>query len=231
MVRDSWCGARGADAVRSPWYESRGAEPVGDEPPEDLRDLLTTEDLEAAEAWVRSTAAVRKLRALAKQRPRTEEELATLFNADTVRAAAKSFCTTTPAGTEALPIAQIAATPDGPLHDLALLLRAMVREAAVPMQALVHLLFTLAKKQGGYRCIAVMPSVIRILTKLLCPELEAWGRAVAHSGAVQDTAAPGANSRKEAGLRQLRSEAAHLSGEPALQLLWDIDGVLRLPGR
>ena len=114
-------------------------------------------DLEAATAWARSTATVRKLRALAKQNPRTEGELEATFNAGTVRAAARSFCRSTPAGAEALPIAAIAELDDEALHDLALLMRGMVREAAVPLQALVHVLHTLAKKQGGYRCIAVMP--------------------------------------------------------------------------
>ena len=69
-----------------------------------------------------------------------------------------------------------------------------------------------------------MPSVIRIFTKLLCPELEAWDRDVAHCDDVLDTAAPGANARHAAGLRQLRGEAATLLGEHAVQMLWDIEG-------
>ena len=89
---------------------------------------------------------------------------------------------------------------------------------------MLNLLSTLEKKQGGHRCIAILPAVIRVFTRLVAPDLVEWDQGTEQPLGTVDTAAPKGNARRAAVHRQLRAELAQRNGGYSIQLLWDIEG-------
>ena len=73
----------------------------------------------------------------------------------------------------------------------------------------------------------MLPSVFRVLAKLLCPEMADWDLAAAASADANDSAAPTAQARLLTMKRPALLEAATWRGMPAVQILWGPARLLR----
>eukprot|EP00974_Lingulodinium_polyedra_P002134 199799-Lingulodinium_polyedra.AAC.1 len=77
------------------------------------------------------------------------------------------------------------------------------------------------KVPGTHRLIGVMPSLWRLLMRILClEEVRPWDTAVA---AEDDTAAPGRAIERAVFKRLLEQECSTARGDFSLAALWDLD--------
>ena len=120
------------------------------------------------------------------------ERAARMITLSSVRAASKCFSKSTSLGADGVEFWVLPLLPDAILLPLVNLLKACVAKAQWASQILTNWLCLLPKKQGGFRCIAVMCSCIRIVMRILCWEVRDWDESNATVG---DSAAPGKSLR------------------------------------
>ena len=128
----------------------------GDSPPPEAPDKQSQEelkalkdDLTALREWEQATSALASLRQRALHKVPSEDVLARIYNVQSIRKAVSVFKKRTSTGADTLPIHTLSSLPDEALHELALLMRDMRRQVALPVQKLVVLLSTIPKKLGG----------------------------------------------------------------------------------
>ncbi len=90
-----------------------------------------------------------------------------MFTPDRVRTAAAAFKPSTSLGVGQLPFALVAELPDDALQALCDLYTDMWVDLAFPVQTFAVLMHLLPKKLGGYRTIAVLPTLYRLFMKLV----------------------------------------------------------------
>ena len=112
---------------------------------------------------------------------------------------------------------ELAELPDFALDDFNSLLLWAKWSGSMPLQTLLSVLSLLAKKQGGYRTIAVIASWARALLKTLAPDLGLWDNKAAIEG---DTAQRGVTAELEIAKRALNAEIAVLQGRADIAVLW-----------
>ena len=154
------------------------------------------------------------------------QRVARLVTPTRLRETARRFSTKTAIGADALEIWLVGIWPDEVLEPLCDIIRHMILTLQWSQQLLCAWMVLLPKKLGGFRTIAILPSIVRITMKMVCFESRAWGREEAIQG---DTAAPGRQPMAEIASRFARLEAAHTLGRYAATTFWDMshffDGV------
>ena len=80
----------------------------------------------------------------------------------------------------------------------------------------------LAKKFGGFRCIAILPCFYRLFGALNPDRCQAWDAAGGLGGQVLDSAIPGSDAKYMIVARHLRSEVSTVLGRWCATILWDL---------
>ncbi len=104
-------------------------------------------------------------------------------------------------------------------QELANLLNVMEGTGQLPYQLEIFLMVLLAKPQGGYRPIAILPALHRLWMKIRRPHSEAWEQKWHRSFfAMAEGQEPGDTAWRS----DVKKEAAIGNGEQAATLLWDM---------
>jgi hypothetical protein len=128
-----------------------------------------------------------------------------------------SFAKRTVVGADATRFTELAMADDEGIEALNKIMHRMISELVLPLQALLNLMCTLPKKDGGTRIIARMTTIYRITIVLASKDVRAWDKRVATAG---DTAVAGTSPLRGAVSRQLKLEVANMRGQCAVLLLW-----------
>ena len=138
---------------------------------------------------------------------------------DSIRGAALSFARKTAIGGDGVEFQLLGSLPDVVLEPFVQLLQQMVRHAVWAPQLALSFLVLLPKKLGGFRTIAIMSSLCRVVLRILCGQCRAWD---AEWAVVGDSAAQGKNAATEVAKRFLLVECAHLTGSKSASIFWDV---------
>ena len=150
---------------------------------------------------------------------RLEHKVGTRYTAQEVRSAARRFSNKTSTGIDNWSLKEITLMPDPILESLAGILSDMRDSTVPPLQALVNIMASIPKKDGGSRTVAIASTIYRLLMELDNDQVAAFEAANAYK---HDSATAGASAVAAAEDRAMEAELARLSGYCTISILWDL---------
>ena len=124
-------------------------------------------------------------------------------------------------GTDNLELWFVALLPDCALVAPVAVFNCILRRLRFPTTLLLILAVLIAKRQNGFRSIAVCPSFLRMVMKHAAGQYQAWNESKPIEG---DTAAPKQDLQKALALRAAEAEIDKACGKFTVTALWDISG-------
>jgi len=142
------------------------------------------------------------------------------IDAETLQQVARSFPPGTATGSDNVALKWMRDLPRVAFERLAALAKEIVRQQRWPQQGLQSVMCLLPKKLGGFRTIAIMPTITRLTMRAATCRARQWDAEAAEEG---DSAAPKKQLVFEVSKRALVMELAAADGDCAAQILWDIE--------
>ncbi len=130
------------------------------------------------EQWGRVIKVISELRKRAIQNARVWADSLDL-GPRAIRKALQTFKKRTAIGADGIAFMIMEALPDCALAALGSIIRSCLAKLVLPRQALVNVMALLGKKSGGSRTVAIMPSIYRLMMRLISYIVGGWDEAVA----------------------------------------------------
>ena len=118
------------------------------------------------------------MRAIAAVRQQALQEDRPVFTPQALRRALATFSSGTAIGLDGLDFRMLSSMPAPGWTQLCHLLGEIVGSVALPPQQLNVLLALLPKKAGGFRTIAICPSIYRLVLRLVGAQFRKWDQGI-----------------------------------------------------